>query len=298
MARKIRKSISKASFAGWCRFSSIETSIGHSLARVNCSIRERDGCDRGSLLCSHPTRQTIPVDTATKHGDADTPLRQQLATATRILHGQGILDYSGHISVRAPGRDALYIQPGIEPRSDITAEKILLVDFDGKVLEGAAGKPPVELAIHVGIFRVRPDVQAIIHSHLETAILFTMMDGVALRPMRARAVRWRSGIPTHADPSHIKLAEQGAALAATLGLHHAALMRAHGMVLTAESLPALVVDSVHFEENARALLQVLGAGQKPLPLTDAEMEQIDRHEMRDFHVAKLWKYYLHQSGER
>ena len=238
------------------------------------------------------------MDAAIKHEDTDTPLRHQLATATRILHAEGILDYSGHISVRAPGRSALYIQPGTEPRSDVTAEKLLLVDFSGNVIEGAPGKPPVELAIHVEILKARPDVQAVIHSHLEVAFLFTMMDGVALQPMRARAVRWRSGIPTHPDPSHIKLPEQGAALAATLGRHHAVLIRSHGVVLTAESLPALVVDGVHFEENARAQLRVLSAGQKPLALTDAEMDQIDRHEMREFHIGKLWKYYLQKAGER
>ena len=230
--------------------------------------------------------------TALKLNYSDAQLRRQLATATRLLHMEGILDYSGHISVRAPGREALYIQAGTDPRSDVTPEKLLLVDFDGKVLEGAPGKPPVELAIHTEILRARPDVQAVIHSHLELAFLFTMMAGVQLMPMRARAVRWQSGIPTHADPSHIKLPEQGQALAATLGPHQAALIRSHGMVLVAESLPALLVDGVHFEENARAQLQVLNAGQKPLALTTTEIEQIDRHEMREFHVGKLWKYYL------
>jgi L-ribulose-5-phosphate 4-epimerase len=229
----------------------------------------------------------------TKINDIDTHLRCQLATATRLLHMEGILDYSGHISVRVPGRDALYIQAGTDPRSDVTPEKLLLVDFDGNVLEGAPRKPPVELAIHSEIFRARPDVQAVIHSHLDLAFLFTMMSGVSLQPMRARAVRWQSGIPTHPDPSsHIKLPEQGAALAATLGPHHAALIRSHGMVLTAESLPALVVDGIHFEENARAQLQVLNAGQTPLALTRTEMEQINRHEMRAFHVDKLWTYYV------
>ena len=108
--------------------------------------------------------------TALKLNYSDAQLRRQLATATRLLHMEGILDYSGHISVRAPGRDALYIQAGTDPRSDVTPEKLLLVDFDGKVLEGAPGKPPVELAIHTEILRARPDVQAVIHSHLELEI--------------------------------------------------------------------------------------------------------------------------------
>ena len=60
----------------------------------------------------------------------------------------------------------------------------------------------------------------------------------------------------------------------------------------AESLSALLVDSVHFDENARAQMQVMQAGRTPVPLSDKELEQIDRHEMRDFHCEKLWKYYV------
>ena len=167
---------------------------------------------------------------------AEDLLRAQLAAATRLLVMEGILDYSGHISVRVPGRDAFLIQAGIDPRAEVTPQRLLLVDFDGRVIEGAPTKPPVELPIHLEILKARPDVAAVVHSHMELAICFTMMEGVSLVPMRARAVRWQSGIPTDPDPSHIKLAEQGKALAATLGPHHAALMRAHGLVLVAESL--------------------------------------------------------------
>jgi L-ribulose-5-phosphate 4-epimerase len=127
---------------------------------------------------------------------------------------------------------------------------------------------------------------------MELAIAFTMMEGVTLMPMRARASRWKSGIPTHPDPSHIKLTEQGSALAKTLAAHHAALMRAHGLVLVAESVQALFVDAVHFKENASAQLEVLQAGAKPLPLTTEEIEQIERMEMREWHIKKLWNYYI------
>jgi L-ribulose-5-phosphate 4-epimerase len=100
----------------------------------------------------------------------------------------------------------------------------------------------------------------------------------------------------HPDPSHINLAEQGAALARTLGPSHAALIRAHGMVLVAESVRALFVDALHFKENARAQIEVLQAGAKPLALTAAEIAQIERMEMRDWHVKKLWNYYLRKGA--
>jgi L-ribulose-5-phosphate 4-epimerase len=218
-------------------------------------------------------------------------LAAEVAAATRLLVMEGILDYSGHVSARVPGHDALLIQVRDESRAEVTPEGMLLVDFDGKVLEGK-GKPPSETVIHTEILRSRPDVQSVLHCHMELAIAFTMMEGVQLRPMRARAVRWESGIPTHPDPSHIKLLEQGRALAATLGPHHAALMRAHGLIVVAESVPAMLVDAVHFKENASAQMQALQAGARPLPLTPAEMAQINRHEMRDAHIPKLWNYYV------
>jgi ribulose-5-phosphate 4-epimerase/fuculose-1-phosphate aldolase len=135
-------------------------------------------------------------------------------------------------------------------------------------------------------------VQAVLHSHMELAIAFTMMEGVTLQPMRARASRWKSGIPIDPDPSHIKTTEQGRALARTLGPHHAVLMRAHGLTLVAESVQALFIDAVHFKENATAQMQALQAGAKPLPLTDAEIEQIEKMEMRSWHIKKLWNYYV------
>jgi ribulose-5-phosphate 4-epimerase/fuculose-1-phosphate aldolase len=230
------------------------------------------------------THSWIPAGAAAR-------LAGEVAACTRLLVMEGLLDYSGHVSARLPGRDALLIQPGAQSRAELSPDDVLVVGFDGTVLQGR-GQPPSELAIHVEILKARPDVQAVLHCHMEAAIAFTLMAGVALRPMRARAVRWESGIPTHPDPSHIKHAEQGRTLAQTLGPHHAALMRAHGVTLVAESVPALLVDAVHFDENARALLQVLRAGQTPLPLTAEELEQINRHEMRGFHVPKLWTYYM------
>ena len=215
----------------------------------------------------------------------------EAAAATRMLVAEHILDYSGHVSIRIPGQDAFVIQSGSHSRAEVEPEAMLVVGFDGKVREGN-GQPPSEIPIHIEIFRARPDVQAILHSHMELAIAFTMMEGVTLRPMRARASRWKSGIPTDGYPSHIKTSEQGRTLAKTLGPHHAVLMRAHGLTLVAESAQALFIDAVHFKENATALMQALQAGAKPLPLTDAEIEQIEKMEMRDWHIKKLWNYYV------
>jgi L-ribulose-5-phosphate 4-epimerase len=233
----------------------------------------------------------LPAAAASGAPAAAANVALETAAVTRLLVSEGILDYSGHVSTRIPGRDAFVIQIGSSSRAEVGPESMLVVDNAGKVIEGD-GQPPSELPIHLEILKSRPDVQAVLHCHMELAIAFTMMQGVTLVPMRARASRWKSGIPIHPDPSHIKLTEQGSALAKTLGPHQAALMRAHGLVLVAESVRALFVDAVHFKENARAQMEVLQAGAKPLALTAEEIEQIERMEMREWHIKKLWNYYL------
>jgi L-ribulose-5-phosphate 4-epimerase len=235
------------------------------------------------------TLAEIPRKTATPA--AADRIALETAAVTRLLVGQGILDYSGHVATRIPGRDAFVIQIGSTSRAELAPDQMLVVDYAGNVLEGD-GAPPSELVIHLEILKARPDVEAVLHCHMELAIAFTMMEGVTLLPMRARASRWKSGIPTHPDPSHIKFKEQGEALARTLGPHHAVLMRAHGLTLVAESVRALFIDAVHFKENATAQMQALQAGARPLPLTEAEIAQIEKMEMRDWHIKKLWNYYI------
>jgi ribulose-5-phosphate 4-epimerase/fuculose-1-phosphate aldolase len=234
---------------------------------------------------------TQPMRTTTAQPLANDTRALEAAAVTRLLVEERILDYSGHVSIRIPGEDAFVIQIGSASRAEVTPDSMLVVDYDGKVLDGD-GQPPSEIPIHIEILKARPDVQAVLHSHMELAIAFTMMEGVTLQPMRARASRWKSGIPTDPDPSHIKTTEQGRALAKTLGPHHAVLMRAHGLTLVAESPQALFIDAVHFKENATAQMQALQAGAKPLPLTGAEIQQIEKMEMRDWHIKKLWNYYV------
>ena len=228
-------------------------------------------------------------DTAIHHN-----LQKQVAAATRMLVMEDLLDYSGHVSARIPGEDAYYIQPATDPRSDIDPERLIKVDFNGNILDNKGLRPPVEIPIHGEIYKARPDVNSVLHSHMEMPIWFTMMKDVELVAMRPRAVRWENGIGRNADPSHIKSEEQGKQLAADLGQRHACLLRAHGSVIVAESVPAMFVDAVHFAENARALLQVLQAGQTPLPLTAEELEQVNKTDMREFHNAKLWQYYTNK----
>ena len=216
-------------------------------------------------------------------------LAQRLATAARLLHHEGHLTYSGHVSARVP--EGLLIHAYDTDRAAVQPEQLLRCTLDGQPVSGSVGaRPPLEVFIHAEIYRARQDVEAILHTHSELSALFTVAE-TRLQPMRASAVRWATGIPIHPDPTLIRTPRQGRELAATLGDHHAALLRAHGGVLVAESVEALVVDAVHFDENARAQLQATALGRLK-PLTPGELEALDETAERERHVKKLWSYYV------
>ena len=65
----------------------------------------------------------------------------------------------------------------------------------------------------------------------------------------------------HPESWHIDTAERGRAMADTLSQHNALLLRAHGAVIVSEDIPALMVDAVHFEENAKALYDASRLGE-------------------------------------
>lgn len=217
-------------------------------------------------------------------------LRRQIAIATRMLVAAGIVEYSGHLSARIPGaRDQLLIQRVDDVRSALLPEDLLLVTVDGEILSGT-GKPPSELPIHSEIYRSRPDVGAVAHFHHDPTMVFSMVEGCSLQLVKNHASRWMSGIPTHRDPSHIATVDQGRELAATLGPHHALLMRGHGEVVVAEDVPTLFADVVHFVENAAAFAHaaVLGPVQ---PLGADDMARFIATFNRARHARKLWSYY-------
>ena len=221
----------------------------------------------------------------------------EVAACTRLLNNEGVLGYSGHVSKRLPDGDTLLIQAFDASRNDLSPEDLYIIDLDGNVLEGDPNARPVnELEIHAEILRARSDINAVLHWHPEIATLFTMVEGVDLVPMKNHAYRWSSGIPTHPESWHIDTKERGQAMVKTMGEHNAVLLRAHGAVIGAESIPALMVDAVHFDENARALYDASRLG-TPTPLAKAESDEFAANFKRTNHSVKLWRYYLSRGHE-
>jgi ribulose-5-phosphate 4-epimerase/fuculose-1-phosphate aldolase len=99
------------------------------------------------------------------------------------------------------------------------------------------------------------------------------------------------GIPVHPDPTHIRTAAQGDAVAKTLGQCSCCLLRGHGSVVTASSIPEVFLDSLEMEENARSTVHASTLG-KLLPITPEEVELLKVSFARNtYRIAKTWEHY-------
>ena len=216
-------------------------------------------------------------------------LRADLVTCSRLLVQQDILGYSGHLSARL-GVDELLIQPRDLSRAALKPDDLLVVDMEGRTVRGD-GPPPVETAIHTGVYCARPDVRVICHGHPRASTTFSMVDA-PFRPMRHFAFKFAAGLPVHSDPTHIRDREQGDAVANTLADGGACLLRSHGTVVVGDNLQDLFMDCVDIEENARTILDAARLG--PLkPLTSDEVDRLRASYARGGHRAhKLWDHYL------
>jgi len=200
-------------------------------------------------------------------GPADRQLIENLVAANRILAMQGVLDGWGHVSVRH-NRDSnrFLLSRSLAPEL-ITARDILEFDLDNNAVGDRGANLYTERFIHGEIYKVRPDVMAICHSHAPSVIPFGVTS-VKLKPMYHRAAFISLGIPIFEIREDfgmtdmlIRNAAHGRALAKSVADKPAVLMRGHGATVVAPSLPRLVGRSIFLALNATLQMQAMALAQ-------------------------------------
>jgi len=175
-------------------------------------------------------------------------LIEQCMKAWRFLYRRGFIEGFGHLSVRIPGTDQ-YMLTRHSLGPVIVPDDMLIFDMHGTQL-GGKGLVPGEAPIHHEIYRARPDVGSIIHYHGMHATAFTTSAEHVLRPIHLMGTLFQDGLPIYDDPRLINNTVRGQALAQTLGPHRAALLRAHGGVVTGAAIDESVTAAFFLEENA------------------------------------------------
>ena len=199
-------------------------------------------------------------------------IAQKLSTAWRFFSANGYVDGFGHISARTSDPDKVLITPH-SLRPDSQPEDFVLIDLNGRQI-GSDVKLPGELPIHLEIYKSRPDVGSVSHFHCAHSTAFSMSEH-DLMPTYFLASIFRDGVPVHPDGRLVQTEERGKALAKSLGSHRAALMRAHGIVVTGPDTVEMTAGVFILEDNAKRTAIAASMGDFET-LGAEEMENIER----------------------
>lgn len=227
--------------------------------------------------------------------NARAQLISDLVSANHILANEGVFDGFGHVSVRHDTNpQRFFIARSMAP-SMITEEDIVECDLEGHVHDAQGRKSYLERFIHSAIFKARPDVMAVIHSHSPAIIPFGVT-GARLRPICHMSGFLGSTTPVFeirdavGESSDMLIRNQalGESLAQTLGANAVALLRGHGNVVVGDSVKQAVFRAIYTEGNARLQAQAMQMGE---PVYLSEDEARNSAETNAGQIERPWELW-------
>ncbi|MGH8621910.1 MAG: class II aldolase/adducin family protein [Burkholderiales bacterium] len=210
-------------------------------------------------------------------GAVTAELLRDLAAASRILAAQSVVDGFGHVSMRHPSAPDRYLMARSIAPALVTPGDIIEYDLDGNPCNANGRGSFLERFIHGEIYRARPDVMSVVHSHSPSVIPFGLV-GVPMRAMFHNAAFLAAGVPVFdirekfgATDMLVSNGAKGVALAEVMGGMDIVLMRAHGSVACGPTLQTAVFRAVYTEVNARIQHWTAALGGKgPIAALDEE----------------------------
>jgi len=257
------------------------------------------------VLCAAaviPAFTRVPQTPPPAASAPDPKLIEDLVYANRILYDQGVVDAFGHVSARDdkdPNRFLLArsVAPALVTKSDI-----LEFDRNGEPIDARGRAVYLERFIHAAIYRARPDVKAIVHSHSPAVIPFGVT-GTILRPIYHMSAFLGAGAPVFeirndAGMTNMLITNNklGDALAKSLGDGTVVLMRGHGSVAVGDSILQVVHRAIYTEVNAR--LQAEAARLGPINfLTPEEAAKADAQTDSMASISRPWELWKSRIGK-
>jgi HCOMODA/2-hydroxy-3-carboxy-muconic semialdehyde decarboxylase len=230
-------------------------------------------------------------------GPAPAALLEDLAVAYRILAMEDIIDAYGHVSVRHPANPNRFFMSRSLGPALVTAGDIMEYDLDSNPVDARGRNSVLERFIHGEIYKARPDVMVVVHSHANSVIPFSITQ-VPLRPVFHMATFLWKGVPVWdsrsvKDPMAATLLVRngviGKSLAAALGDKRVVLLRGHGNVVVGPNLQVTVRDAIYTEVNARMLLNAISLGGPVTYVSPEEGDAVDKNPGDTQRGWDLWK---------
>lgn len=188
-------------------------------------------------------------------------LKQKLIDAGRILEAEGQGDLTrGHVSVRVPGDPThFFMKPHSYGFDEITPENMVICNLEGEKVAGG-GRKHSEVYIHSEIFKARPDVNSVIHTHPTYAVALSAT-GKSLQPISQPSVAFSDGLPYYTDTIElIRSKEMGIGVARALGACKAVLMRNHGVAVVGSTVEESTILAIMLENACQIQLAAMAAG--------------------------------------
>ena len=236
----------------------------------------------------------LPASAQTTGGDPDAQRKADLIVAYKILVNEGILDSFGHVSVRSSKDPNVFFMPRAMPPALVSLDDLLEVRVsDSQPIDPKGRRVNGERYIHGEIYKARPDVMSVIHSHSQAVI------PLSLTPIKMKPVIAQAGFLPPATPTfevrevrkagdrgmQVTDSTRGAALARTLSSHPVALMRGHGEVVVGSSVKQAVVYAAYVDINARMQTQAMLLSRDVVALDEPEL-----FTPAEFDINRPWEH--------
>ena len=215
--------------------------------------------------------------------------RAALVEGFHILGSYGLgARVAGHLTRRHPSRDAFWTHRFGLGFEEIGNDDLVLADFGLQVLEGVGGINPT-MHIHAAIYRARPDVQAISHTHGPQVVALSATDA-EFTACSQMAGLFHGRIGAFDEQDLIVLdAAGGDAMAAAMGDGSALILRNHGSLVAAGSVAEVVLQTITLEEAAEAQLRAMATG-RMRGMDAAAAAQVRGFVLQPAIVGKYWDY--------
>lgn len=227
---------------------------------------------------------------------------RNLVIANRILANEGVVDAYGHVSLRHPDNPEHYLLSRSRSPGLVEAGDIMEFDFEGKTVGGDKRPSYLERFIHGGIYSRRPEINAVVHSHADDVLPFSVSLTTKMRPVVHTAGCMGAHIPVwdirnkFGDTNLLVTnTEQGRDLAGTLAANNVVLMSAHGFAAAGRSLLEAVRISVYLPKNARVYMEALRLGEVRV-LSPGEIEHKIVKNPEAPEMWRAWEYWAKRAG--
>jgi HCOMODA/2-hydroxy-3-carboxy-muconic semialdehyde decarboxylase len=248
-----------------------------------------------ALLTAGARGQDRQIPAAPPAG-SDANVIDDIVVGSRVLADMGVLDAFGHVSARDPKNPNHFLMSRSLAPALVSAVDIMAFDLDGNAVDPGGRTVFLERFIHSEIYKARPDVMAVVHTHSPGVIPFTVSQ-VALRPVFHNAAFLAAGAPVWDIRKEfgetdmlVRNGTIGKGLALALDDKSVVLMRGHGDAVVGPSVRLAVFRAYYTDVNARLQSQAIALGGEVNYLTAAEGAKADAINLQVLdRVWNLWK---------